>query len=57
MAIDHGPKGAPRDERPETRYPDVVLEDAQGPGPKAVAAVGGAIAGGALVWGLKRRLG
>ncbi len=57
MAMDHGTGGTPRGERPESEYPDVVL-DGHGRGMKTVAAGVGAIAaGGALLWGLKRRLG
>ncbi len=41
MAIDHGPKGTPRDENPEARYPDAVLEDGRGPDLEAAAVVGG----------------
>ena len=56
MALDHGPDGTPRGERPEDEYPDVVLGDGYRPGTKAAAAgAGAALAGGALVWGLKRR--
>lgn len=59
MALDHGKEGAPRDAYPEQSYPDVVLDgNGRGIGLKAVAVVvGGAVAGGALVWGLKRKLG
>jgi FAD/FMN-containing dehydrogenase/Fe-S oxidoreductase len=55
MALDHGSGGAPRNERPENGYPDVVLD---GPSPdlKTVAAVaGGVVAAGALVWRLARK--
>ncbi len=57
MAMDYGSEGTPRNERPENEYPDVVL-DGESPDLKAAAVVGGALAaGGALAWGLKRRLG
>jgi Fe-S oxidoreductase len=54
MALEHGREGTPRGERPEANYPDVVLG---GPSPdlKTAALVGGAVAGGALLWNLKRR--
>ena len=56
MALDHGTGGVPRGEHPESEYPDVVLEDGRAPVLKAAAALGGTLAGVALVWGLKRRL-
>jgi Fe-S oxidoreductase len=55
MALDHGENG-PEGEYPERRYPDVVLDGA-GRDLKTVALVGGAVAGGALLWNLGRRLG
>ncbi|MDP9439789.1 MAG: heterodisulfide reductase-related iron-sulfur binding cluster, partial [Actinomycetota bacterium] len=55
MAMDHGSGGTPQGERPESEYPDVVL-DGNGPTLKTVAIAGAtALAGGALAWGLKRR--
>jgi Fe-S oxidoreductase len=56
MALDHGSGGTPSGERPENGYPDVVL-DGPSPGLKTAALVGGTVAGGALLWSLKRRLG
>jgi hypothetical protein len=46
---------APHGEDPETRYPDAVLEGGRGPGCKEAAVVGAALAGGVLLWGLRRR--
>jgi FAD/FMN-containing dehydrogenase/Fe-S oxidoreductase len=55
MALDFGPEGTPRGERPEHGYPDVAL-DGKAPDLKTAAVIGGAaVAGGALLWGLKRR--
>jgi len=56
MALDHGSEGVPGGERPESGYPDVVLEGSR-PGPKMAAAVGGvALAGAAaLAWAMRRR--
>jgi hypothetical protein len=56
MALDHGTGGTPRGERPESEYPDTVL-DGDGHGLKAAAVTGAAAAGGVLLWGLRRRLG
>jgi Fe-S oxidoreductase len=55
MAMQHGRSG-PEGDYPERNYPDVVLNGNK-PGLKAAAAVGAAVAGGALAWGLKRRFG
>jgi len=54
MALDHGTGGTPRGENPETHYPDITLD---GPSPdlKTVALVGGALAGGALLWRFLRK--
>ena len=54
MALDHGTGGTPRSENPETHYPDITLD---GPSPdlKTVALVGGALAGGALLWRFLRK--
>jgi hypothetical protein len=54
MALDHGTGGTPHSERPESGYPDVML-DAPSPDLKSAALAGGAIAGGAMLWALKRR--
>jgi Fe-S oxidoreductase len=55
MAMDHGQKGTPRDEKPEEQYPDVVL-DGNGSGSELkTAAIAGAMAAGILAWGLRRR--
>ena len=58
MAIDHGSGGTPRGERPEQSYPDISL-DGKSPDLKTAALVAGGMAAtaGALLWGLKRRLG
>ena len=55
MALDHGSGGTPRGERPESEYPDVVLDG--GGKLKMVAMMAGAtaLAGGSLAWGLRRR--
>jgi Fe-S oxidoreductase len=54
MALDHGTGGIPHSERPESGYPDVML-DAPSPDLKTAALAGGAIAGCAMLWVLKRR--
>ncbi len=55
MALDHGPGGTPEGQRPESGYPDVVLEGAR-PGPKGAAAAGTALAGAAaLAWAMRKR--
>jgi FAD/FMN-containing dehydrogenase/Fe-S oxidoreductase len=53
MALDHGESG-PEGSYPERRYPDVVL-NGYGPDLRTAAAVGGAIAAGAMIWLLRRR--
>jgi hypothetical protein len=55
MALDHGTGGTPRGETPESHYADVVL-DGHSPDLKTLGLVGGAVAGGALLWGLRRRM-
>ncbi|QYJ15767.1 hypothetical protein Rxycam_01595 [Rubrobacter xylanophilus DSM 9941] len=52
MALDHGRSGPPGG-RPERHYPDVVPDG--GPALQEAAVVGGVLAGGALLWALKRR--
>jgi hypothetical protein len=54
MALDYGESG-PADGYPERRYPDVVLDGA-GRDLRTVAVVGGALAGGAVLRSLGRRL-
>jgi Fe-S oxidoreductase len=54
MALDHGTGGTPHGERPESEYPDVML-DTPSPELKTAVLAGGAIAGGAMLWALKRR--
>lgn len=54
MALDHGKSGPPGG-LPERHYPDVVPGEG-GPPLREAAVVGGALAGGALLWALKRRL-
>jgi hypothetical protein len=58
LAMDYGSEGTSQGERPEQYYPDIVL-DGYKPDLKAAVAlgVGATVAGGALAWGLKRRLG
>jgi FAD/FMN-containing dehydrogenase/Fe-S oxidoreductase len=53
MALDHGTGGVPVSERPESGYPDVVLD---GTNLKSLVPLGAVLAGGAaLLWFLKRR--
>ncbi len=55
MALDHGPGGTPESERPESGYPDVVLNGSR-PVPKTAA--GAALVGAAaLAWAVRRRNG
>jgi len=54
MALDHGTGGTPHGERPESEYPDVML-DTPSPDLKTAVLAGGAIAGGAMLWALMRR--
>jgi len=57
MALDQAHEGPPRGERPENRYPDVVL-DGGSPDLKTVSVIGAiAAAAGALVWASRRGLG
>lgn len=53
MAMDHGERG-PDGGYPESEYPDVLLDE-RGSTLKTAAIIGGAAAGGALLWGLSRR--
>jgi len=54
MALDHGRSGPPGGQ-PERHYPDVVLDGGLPSALREAAVVGGAVAGGALLWALKRR--
>jgi FAD/FMN-containing dehydrogenase/Fe-S oxidoreductase len=54
MALDHGRSGPPGGQ-PERHYPDVVLDGGLSSALREAAVVGGAVAGGALLWALKRR--
>jgi Fe-S oxidoreductase len=58
MAMDYDSSG-PAGDYPEQYYPDIVLSNGHKPGLKtaAVLGVGATMAGGALAWGLRRRLG
>ncbi|HET7478423.1 MAG TPA: FAD-linked oxidase C-terminal domain-containing protein [Rubrobacteraceae bacterium] len=55
MALDHGAGGAPRGERPESGYPDVILDGAR-PDLKTAAVAGAALAlGAAALWVFRGR--
>jgi Fe-S oxidoreductase len=53
MALDHGESG-PEGDYPERRYPDVILDGANGTALKVAAAAGG-VAAAALIWRLRGR--
>jgi FAD/FMN-containing dehydrogenase/Fe-S oxidoreductase len=56
MALDYGTGGTPKSERPESGYPDVVLEGSR-PGPKTAAAGAALVGAAALAWAMRRRNG